>query len=165
MRKLRDPSDFFGAILARWPVHPILGWAFLGRLYHRVGGVDLRYCFEDFPLALKFALATTPRLTEAVVYNYRVLDSSLSRSSSHRMYEDWARATLEQWRRRPVLALKNAARRFALAGEKALGAGRSRDAIRLAASAFACWPAPRRFFLLGRALLGPLRRADGRGTT
>jgi glycosyltransferase involved in cell wall biosynthesis len=146
MGRWRDPTDYHGAILARWPVLPILGWAFRGGLYHRVGGIDLRYRFEDFPLALKFARATAPRLTEEVVYLYRVLDASLSRVPTHHMNEDWARATLAEWRYRPVLALKHASRRYARAAGQALASRKWLHALRLFGCSVACWPSPLRPF-------------------
>ncbi len=142
MRRRRNPEDYFGAILADWPALPPHGWAFRGGLYHRVGGIDLRYRFEDFPLALRFARAASPRLTRETVYRYRILDTSWSRASSHHVAADWARVTLAQWRHRPLLALKHASARYALAGAKALGSRRPLDAIRLYGYAVACWPSP-----------------------
>jgi len=159
MRRWGKPGDYFGAILADWPALPPHGWAFRQRLYRRVGGIDPRYAFEDFPL-LNFARAASPRLTREVVYRYRALDSGWCRAGAPGVAAEFARVTLAQWRHRPLLALKHAGRRYAQAAALALASRRPRDAMRLFACAIACWPSPiRPFRALFSALLRRIRSA------
>jgi alpha-1,3-rhamnosyltransferase len=135
--------EFFRRLLRLQLWLPAQAWCFSANLLHRVGAYDSCVRVEDYSLALRFALATTPVITSEVIAVWRKLEGSFTRVYGEEMWADHARTALQFLSHSPFDALPSASGSFRQAQKEALRRRRWMPALAHGMSAIGVWPSPR----------------------
>jgi glycosyltransferase involved in cell wall biosynthesis len=133
------------------------GWCYSIDMYRRVGGIDPRIPIDDYPLAIKFARASEPAVTDEVVAYYRKIGGSASSGAraGDLLYETgWV--ALRQATYSPRLALRRASEQFYASSVYRAAHGKLLGAAGSAALSLLCWPSPT---IQGARIKKGLRRA------
>jgi len=148
-----DARALFRRLLLLQPWLPVQAWCFSADLLHRVGGYDVCHRVEDYSLALRFALATTPVLTSEVIAVWRKNTDSFTTVHREEMCVDHARTALQFFTKAPLNVLSTASAHLREAQKVALRCRRRMPALGYGMSAIGLWPSPRSIASVIRAAL------------